>query len=220
VTDYHLARKRMIDTQIVRRGIRDRAVIQAMSTVPRHRFVEGALGDRAYGDFPLPIGNGQTISQPYIVALMTEALQLKGGEKVLEVGTGSGYQTAILAEIAERVVTVERVGSLVRQARAILEELGYHRVVIHLSDGTLGWKQTAPYDAILVAAGAPEIPPGLSGQLVEGGRLVIPVGPRHQQSLIRVTRREGQESVEDLGSCVFVPLIGDRGWPEPPPSGP
>ena len=214
MTNYHLARKRMVEKQIVGRGIRDRAVIRAMSSVPRHLFVGEALRDRAYGDLPLPIGSGQTISQPYMVARMTEALQLTGVEKVLEIGTGSGYQTAVLAETAGRVVSLERIGSLLRHARSTLEELGCHRVVFHLSDGTLGWKEAAPYDAILVAAGAPEIPKELSSQLVDGGRLVIPVGSMEQQSLMRLVRLEAGDRVEDLGRCVFVPLIGDRGWPD------
>jgi len=214
VTNYHLARKKMVENQIVARGIRDRAVIRAMSTVPRHLFVGEALRDRAYGDFPLPIGNGQTISQPYMVARMTEALQLTGVEKVLEIGTGSGYQAAVLAETAGRVVSLERIGSLLRSARATLEDIGCHRVVVHLSDGTLGWKEAAPYDAILVAAGAPEIPKELMSQLVEGGRLVIPVGSMDQQSLKRLVRLEEGNRIEDLGSCVFVPLIGYKGWPD------
>ncbi len=209
---FHLARKRMVETQIIGRDITDQAVIRAMGSIPRHLFVEEALRDRAYGDFPLPIGSGQTISQPFMVALMTSSLGLTGVERVLEIGTGSGYQTAVLAEIAGRVVSVERLGSLVPQARALLERLGYHRVVIHSADGTLGWKEGAPYDAILVTAGAPEVPRELVGQLEEGGRLVIPVGPRQRQVLKRVTRRGNTESVENLGGCVFVPLIGKSGW--------
>lgn len=211
---YQLARKRMVETQIVRRGISDQAVIRAMSNVPRHLFVEEALRDRAYGDFPLPIGSGQTISQPYMVALMTSSLGLTGLEKVLEIGTGSGYQTAILAEIAERVVSVERISNLIGPARARLESLGYHRVVIHAADGTLGWREGAPYDAILVTAGAPEVPGELVDQLAEGGKLVIPVGPRSSQVLKRITRLKEGERVESLGGCVFVPLIGCRGWSE------
>lgn len=204
----------MVDTQIIRRGITDQAVIRAMGSIPRHFFVEEAFRDRAYGDFPLPIGSGQTISQPFMVALMTSSLGLTGVERVLEVGTGSGYQTAVLAEIAERVVSVERLSSLVAPARDLLERLGYHRVVIHAADGTLGWKDGAPYDAILVTAGAPEVPRELVGQLKEGGRLVIPVGPRQSQVLKRVTRLGSDEIVDDLGGCVFVPLIGKSGWSE------
>jgi protein-L-isoaspartate(D-aspartate) O-methyltransferase len=209
---FHLARKRMVETQIIRRDITDQAVIRAMGSIPRHLFVEEALRDRAYGDFPLPIGSGQTISQPFMVALMTSSLGLTGVERVLEIGTGSGYQTAVLAEIAERVVSVERLGILVPPARTLLERLGYHRVVIHSADGTLGWKDGAPYDAILVTAGAPEVPRELLGQLEEGGRLVIPVGARQSQVLKRVTRRGSTEITENLGGCVFVPLIGKSGW--------
>jgi protein-L-isoaspartate(D-aspartate) O-methyltransferase len=212
---FHLARKRMVETQIVRRGITDQAVIRAMGSIPRHFFVEEALRDRAYGDFPLPIGSGQTISQPFMVALMTSSLGLTGVERVLEIGTGSGYQTAVLAEIAERVVSVERIADLVPPARELLERLGYHRVVIHAADGTMGWKSGAPYDAILVTAGAPEVPRELVDQLRQGGRLVIPVGPRQRQVLKRVTRRGDGETVENLGGCVFVPLIGRSGWSEP-----
>lgn len=204
----------MVETQIIRRGITDQSVIRAMGSIPRHFFVEEALRDRAYGDFPLPIGSGQTISQPFMVALMTSSLGLTGVERVLEIGTGSGYQTAVLAEITERVVSVERIAGLVPPARELLERLGYHRVVIHASDGTLGWKAGAPYDAVLVTAGAPEVPRELVAQLREGGRLVIPVGPRQKQVLKRVTRRGDGETVEDLGECVFVPLIGRSGWSE------
>lgn len=213
LTDFHLARKRMVETQIVGRGIRDPAVIRAMSTVPRHLFVEEALQDQSYGDFPLPIGNGQTISQPYIVALMTEALRLSGEETVLEIGTGSGYQTAVLAEIVRRVVSIERIGSIVTRARRTLEELGYHHVVIHLADGSMGWKESAPYEAVIVTAGSPEIPRELVEQLSIDGRLVIPVGSRHHQTLKRLTRHRDGEQVEDLGGCVFVPLVGRLGWP-------
>ena len=204
----------MVETQIIARGIRDTAVIRAMSNVPRHLFVEEALRDQAYGDYPLPIGHGQTISQPYMVAVMTEALQLTGVEKVLEIGTGSGYQSAVLAEIAERVITVERIAALATKARNILAELGYHRAVVYTSDGTVGWREGAPYDAVIVTAGSPEVPRELIEQLREGGRLVIPVGTRHLQSLRRITRMADGEREEDLGGCVFVPLIGRRGWPE------
>ena len=214
MTDYHLARKRMVERQILERGIRDPAVIRALSTVPRHLFVEEALRDQAYSDFPLPIGRGQTISQPYMVALMTESLKLTGVEKVLEIGTGSGYQTAVLAEITSPVVTVERIGSLVTRAREILDQLGHYRVITHVADGTLGWKDSAPFDAILVTAGSPRIPRDLVEQLADGGRLVIPVGDHHLQKLMRLTLTGGEEKVEDLGDCVFVPLIGRRGWSE------
>lgn len=210
--DYPHARKRMIESQLLPRGIRDPGVIRAMAKTPRHLFVEEALRDRAYGDYPLPIGFGQTISQPYMVACMTEALRLDGEAKVLEIGTGSGYQTAILAEIADRVFTVERIGPLARRARELLDRLGYHRVVLLQGDGTLGWKEHAPYDAIIVTAGAPCVPASLSAQLAEGGRLVIPVGSRFVQNLIRITHHAGGDDREDLGGCVFVNLVGQEGW--------
>jgi protein-L-isoaspartate(D-aspartate) O-methyltransferase len=212
VTDYHLARKRMVERQIAARGIRSPAVIRALTAVPRHLFVEEALRDRAYGDFPLPIGLGQTISQPYMVALMTEALELSGIEKVLEIGTGSGYQTAVLAELADRIITVERIPELARRARDLLEHLGCHRVFVTQGDGTVGWKDGAPYDAILVTAGSPEVPDDLIDQLGKGGRLVIPVGSRDLQRLKRITRTSEGLHEEDLGGCMFVPLLGKKGW--------
>jgi protein-L-isoaspartate(D-aspartate) O-methyltransferase len=206
----------MVDAQLIARGVRDPEVLRALGRVPRHLFVDEAFRDRAYGDGALPIGHGQTISQPLMVATMTEALQLEGTEKVLEIGTGSGYQTAVLAEIADRVFSVERVAALYRRARALLDRLGYHRVVLSHGDGTLGWRDHAPYDAIVVTAGAPHVPAALREQLQEGGRLVIPVGGRHQQNLLRVTRREGGDLRETLGGCVFVSLIGNDGWPQEP----
>jgi protein-L-isoaspartate(D-aspartate) O-methyltransferase len=202
----------MVDTQLVARGVRDPEVLRALGRVPRHLFVEEALRDRAYGDGALPIGYDQTISQPFMVATMTEALQLQGGEKLLEIGTGSGYQTSVLAEIAERVFSVERIAPLHRRARALLDQLGYHNVVLRHGDGTLGWSDHAPYDAIVVTAGAPHLPRALRDQLAIGGRLVIPVGERHRQDLLRITRCEGEDKRELLGACVFVDLIGDDGW--------
>jgi len=213
VSDQHLARRRMLQTQIAARGIRDPEVLRAIGRVPRHLFVEGALRDRAYGDHPLPIGHGQTISQPYIVALMTEALRLGGEEKVLEIGTGSGYQTAVLAEIAERVFSIEVVAPLYRRTRALLDQLGYHNVVLLHGDGTLGVPDYAPYDAILVTAGAPHVPERLLDQLSPGGRLVIPVGDRRTQSLLRLTRTADGIEREELGGVVFVDLVGRDGWP-------
>jgi protein-L-isoaspartate(D-aspartate) O-methyltransferase len=214
MSDFATARRRMVETQLIARGVRDPEVLRALGRVPRHLFVDEAFLDRAYGDSALPIGHGQTISQPLMVATMTEALQLEGTEKVLEIGTGSGYQTAVLAEIADRVFSVERVAALYRRARALLDRLGYHRVVLKHGDGTLGWRDHAPYDAIVVTAGAPHVPAALRDQLKEGGRLVIPVGGRHQQDLVRVTRRAGGDLSELLGGCVFVSLIGNDGWPQ------
>ena len=208
-------RMRMVDTQIRARGIRDMRLLQVMQTIPRHLFVEEVMMEQAYNDNPLPIGEKQTISQPYIVALMTEALSLTGTEKVLEIGTGSGYQTAILAKLAERVCSIERIASLAGRARKILDFLNVYNVAIRVGDGTYGWKEEAPYDAILVTAGAPRVPAVLVEQLGAGGRLVIPVGSRSTQTLLKVTRLS-EDSLdvkqEDLGGCRFVDLIGEHGW--------
>jgi len=205
----------MVDTQIQARGITNPRLLEAMSKIPRHFFVEEALTDQAYNDNPLPIGELQTISQPYMVALMTDALDLKGRERVLEIGTGSGYQTALLAELADQVFSIERIASLANNARRILDHLGYYNVAIRVGDGTYGWKEEAPFDAILVTAGAPEIPQPLIEQLEIGGRLVLPVGGRSIQDLIKVTRQsEDIHDVkkENLGGCRFVDLIGEYGW--------
>jgi protein-L-isoaspartate(D-aspartate) O-methyltransferase len=205
----------MVDSQIRSRGVRDERVLRAMEKIPRHLFIDEGLIDQAYSDNPLPIGEKQTISQPYIVALMTEALELKGREKVLELGTGSGYQAAILAELADRVFTVERIASLAQKARKLLESLNYYNVVIRVGDGTYGWREESPFDAIAVSAGSPSIPRMLVEQLTIGGRLVIPVGGRYSQSLIKLTRlSENPDDVkkEDLGGCRFVSLIGEHGW--------
>jgi protein-L-isoaspartate(D-aspartate) O-methyltransferase len=212
---YAKQRKKMVDSQIRSRGVRDERVLRAMEKIPRHLFIDEGLIDQAYNDNPLPIGEKQTISQPYIVALMTEALELKGREKVLELGTGSGYQAAILAELADRVFTVERIASLAQKARKLLESLNYYNVVIRVGDGTYGWREESPFDAIAVSAGSPSIPRMLVEQLAIGGRLVIPVGGRYSQSLIKLTRlSENPDDVkkEDLGGCRFVSLIGEHGW--------
>ncbi len=208
-------RLRMVDAQIRSRGIRDPRVLQAMEKVPRHLFVEEALMDQAYNDTPLPIEEGQTISQPYIVALMTEALALRGKEKVLEIGTGSGYQTAVLCELAGVVFSIERIALLAGLARRRLDALGCFNAAIRVGDGTYGWREEAPFEAIMVTAGAPRVPRLLVEQLAPGGRLVVPVGGRHVQSLLRLTRRgEDPEDVEttDLGGCRFVDLVGEHGW--------
>ncbi len=210
--DFPKARLKMVEEQIISREIRDARVIAAMKKVPRHRFVEEALQSQAYSDHPLPIGEKQTISQPYMVALMTEALQLTGKEKVLEIGAGSGYQTAILAELAERVYSIERIRSLAIKARQLLYELGYFNVEIKIFDGTYGWLEESPFDAIVVTAGAPDIPQPLLDQLAMGGRLVIPVGDAFVQDLIRVTKSGEGIKKEDLGGCRFVKLIGKFGW--------
>jgi len=211
--DFAIARERMVADQLRARGITDPRVLTAMGRVPRHRFVEEALAARAYGDYPLPIGEKQTISQPYMVALMTQALELVGGERVLEVGTGSGYQTAILAELATKVYSVERIRGLADRARAILEELGYYNVLIRVGDGTLGWREEGPFDAVLVTAAAPEVPAPLVEQLKAGGRLVIPVGGSTAQVLkCLVKEPDGLVRESELVGCVFVKLVGEQGW--------
>ncbi len=213
-TDYAIARDRMVAEQLRARGIRDERVLAAMARLPRHRFVQEALAGRAYGDIPLPIGDGQTISQPYMVALMSEALGLRGDERVLEVGTGSGYQTAVLAELAGKVYSVERVRSLADRALRLLGDLGYYNIRVRVGDGSLGWAEEAPFDAILVTAGAPEIPAPLTTQLAAGGRLVAPVGGPQAQVLRRMTRRTEGDVTDDLVGCVFVKLVGVGGWPD------
>jgi protein-L-isoaspartate(D-aspartate) O-methyltransferase len=210
--DYRLAREKMVETQLVPRNITDPGVLAAMRKVPRHRFVEKGLLGEAYADHPLPIGHGQTISQPYIVALMTQALELTGTEYTLEIGTGSGYQTAILAELSRRVYTVERVKPLINGTMRLLDELGYTNIVYKTYDGTLGWEENSPYDAIIVTAGAPKIPEPLIGQLADRGRLVIPVGDRYTQELVRITRRKDKLVRKGFGGCRFVDLIGEHGW--------
>lgn len=215
MSDYAIARRRMVEDQVVARGVRDQRVIDAMLRVSRHLFVPEALAAQAYSDFPLPIGERQTISQPYMVAVMSEALQLKGGEKVLEVGTGSGYQAAVLALLARQVFSLERIPALARQARRTLDKCGFARVNVRVTDGTFGWEEEAPFDGIVVTAGAPSIPQPYRNQLAIGGRLVIPVGDRLSQVLVRVTRLSERDFREErLLGCRFVPLVGDHGWRE------
>ena len=209
------ARRRMVAEQVEARGCRDQAVLSAMRRVPRHLFVDPALRERGYDDAPLPIGERQTISQPYMVAIMTEALELAPGERVLEVGTGSGYQAAVLAEMGAHVISLERIPVLAERARSILESLGYaHRVRVQLADGTLGWPAEAPYEAILVTAGAPQIPRPLVEQVATGGRLVLPMGDDELQTLVRIRRRREGLVEEYLGECRFVKLLGSYGWEE------
>jgi protein-L-isoaspartate(D-aspartate) O-methyltransferase len=203
----------MVAEQLERRGIRDPRVLRAVSKIPRHLFVEEALVGRAYGDHPLPIGEGQTISQPYMVALMSEALGLAGHERVLEIGTGSGYQTAVLAELCGKVFTIERLKSLSDRAMRRLDELGYYNVLARVGDGTLGWREEAPFDGVMVTAAAPEVPAALLDQLAAKGRLVIPVGDAHTQVLRKCVRDDTELRWTDLGGCVFVKLIGQQGWP-------
>lgn len=213
--DYSIARRRMVAQHIIARGITDQKIISVMEEVPRHQFVEEALQSQAYTDYALPIGEKQTISQPFIVAAMTEALTLKQDDRVLEVGTGSGYQSAILSRLVSHVFSVERIVSLARRARRILDSLHYSNVHIHVSDGSSGWAEQAPFDAIIVTAGAPEVPQDYLDQLTIGGRLVIPVGNGNSQVLKRIIRTADQTfSEEDLLDCRFVPLIGEHGWSE------
>jgi protein-L-isoaspartate(D-aspartate) O-methyltransferase len=212
VVDLSLARDNLIAKLSLE--ISDKRVLEAMRRVPREAFVPQDQYYAAYEDRPLSIGFGQTISQPYIVALMVQALELKGGDKVLELGAGSGYEAAILAELAREVVTVERVSELVEGAKRALEKLGYSNVKVHLAGRELGWSDEAPYGAIIVSAGAPTIPQILLNQLSFGGRLVIPVGSRWQQDLLKVTKRRKGNKVENLGGCYFVPLIGEGAWEE------
>lgn len=202
----------MVQEQIIGRGIKDLRVIEAMRKIPRHFFVDAGIANRSYEDSALPIGEKQTLSQPYMAARMTEALDLRGGERVLEVGTGSGYQTALLAELCFNVFSVEKIRALARKARAVLDRLEYHNIAIHVGDGTIGWSEHAPYDAIIVAAGAPAVPKPLLDQLTVGGRLVIPVGDEQSQELMRITRSATGCEEERLGECRFVKLWGKYGW--------
>lgn len=213
---FNKLRSEMVEHQLRARGICDERVLEAFLKVPRHEFVRPEDVQRAYEDHPLPIGFGQTISQPYMVATMTEALQLQGDEKALEIGAGSGYQAAILAELCREVYAIERIAELATCAQETLQRLGYTNVHIVVGDGTLGLPEHAPFDAIVVSAAAPDVPPALVEQLAHGGRLVIPVGPPYTQMLLRVTkeRETGQIKQEEICPCVFVPLVGEFGWPD------
>ncbi|OQX16723.1 MAG: protein-L-isoaspartate O-methyltransferase [Desulfobulbaceae bacterium A2] len=206
-------RERMVQEQLLTRGIYDPAVLAAMRTVPRHLFVEDALQSGAYGDHPLPIGGGQTISQPFIVALMTQALALRAEDRVLEIGTGSGYQAAILAQICARVYTIERINSLLVKSRRLFDRLHYHNIVSRLDDGTHGWPDEAPFDAIIVTAGGPEIPSPLLEQLADPGRLVMPVGSQTAQELVLLEKSGVTWSRRVVESVRFVNLVGAHGWP-------
>lgn len=210
--DYASELKRMVEHQLRRRSIADPRVLEVMERIPRHRFLPDPEEAAAYDDHPLSIGSGQTISQPYMVALMTESLRLKGEERVLEIGTGSGYQTAILAELSREVYSVERLPKLAESARAVLEALGYQRVKVIAGDGTLGYPEAAPYDRIIVTAAAPKIAQPWIDQLADEGRLVVPLGERWGQQLTVVTKRDGDLDQETICGCVFVPLVGEHGW--------
>lgn len=210
---FYIARKRMVEEQI-RPEVKDERVLDAFAKVPRHLFVDEGMIDQAYKDHPLYIGEGQTISQPLIVAMMTELLELKGGEKVLEIGTGSGYQTAILCELAKHVYTIERIAKLANRARKVLYDLGYINFTLNVGDGTLGWKEHAPYDGIIVTAGAPLAPAPIIEQLADGGRLVIPIGGEFEQVLTVIRRVEDKIIEKPISGCRFVKLVGEYGWKE------
>ncbi|MFN3396384.1 MAG: protein-L-isoaspartate(D-aspartate) O-methyltransferase [Thermodesulfovibrionales bacterium] len=214
--DFQNLRDLMVDTQLIPRGIRDERVLKAMRKVPRHLFIDESQWFRAYDDMALPIGEGQTISQPYMVAIMTELLELKGYEKVLEIGTGSGYQAAILAELSKEVYTIERVQSLSERASMVLRSLDYDNVHLRVGDGTLGWPEEAPFDRVIITAACPEIPEPVINQLNEGGIVVAPVGERFSQVLLKVRKEAGKLNEEYHTPCVFVPLIGKYGWKDNP----
>lgn len=210
--DYALLRKRMVQEQLVPRAIKDPRVLDAFYKVERHKFVPESLMASAYGDFPLAIGEGQTISQPYIVALMSECLDLRGEEKVLEIGTGSGYQTAILAQLCQMVYSIERIESLAERAKNLLEELGYSNIKIMTGDGTLGWPKEAPFDRIIVTAASPRVPQPLIDQLKDPGKLILPVGDTFSQVLTVVEKKKGKIHSTEICGCVFVSLLGEHGW--------
>jgi protein-L-isoaspartate(D-aspartate) O-methyltransferase len=209
---YRMLRQRMVEEQLENRGIVDQRVLTAMREVPRHLFVPEAYREFAYDDRPLPIGREQTISQPYIVALMLQSLELVGSERALEVGTGSGYQAAVLGQLVSHVYTVEVIPELAHAARTLLAALHYDNVEVLAANGSIGWQAEAPYDAIIVAAASPQIPPSLINQLKDQGRLVLPVGSHFDQRLLRVRKRGERIETEDLGGCAFVPLVGEEGW--------
>ncbi len=210
--EWERKRKAMVEEQLRSRGIVDERVLEVMGRICREKFVPLKDRDVAYSDGPLPIGEDQTISQPYMVAIMTECLALKGEEKVLEIGTGSGYQAAILLELAKEVYTIERIPALAERAKKTLEELGYTNFHLKIDDGSEGWPETAPFDGIIVTAAAPDVPNVLVDQLADGGRLVIPIGSRYSQTLCLITKKGGEILKEEFTSCIFVPLIGEYGW--------
>lgn len=210
--DFNELREIMVKTQLIPRGIKDKRVLGAMKSVPRHLFVDKSMQHRAYDDMALSIGEGQTISQPYMVAIMSELLELKGDEKVLEVGTGSGYQAAILAEIAKEIFTIERVESLSKQAKEKFKSLGYKNIHVKVGDGTSGWQEEAPFNRIIITAGTPKIPEPLINQLSDEGIIIAPVGDRFSQQLIKLKKSQRQFSESYHTPCVFVPLIGEYGW--------
>ncbi len=209
--DYEALRKSMVDEQLLQRGIKDKKVLWAFYKVERHRFVPEDISDSAYADFPLAIGEGQTISQPYMAALMTECLALSGSERVLEIGTGSGYQSAILAQLCKEVFSLERIGSLAKRTEALLKELGYANIKIKIGDGTLGWLEESPFDRIIITAAASEVPLPLTEQLKDGGKTILPLGEASSQILTVISKKEGRLELSQICPCVFVPLIGKFG---------
>ena len=213
-TDYEKEREHMVKSQLARRGIKDQRVLEAMRRVPRHLFIPESTRNLAYCDGPLPIGHGQTISQPYIVALMTEILEIEGKERVLEVGTGSGYQAAILSRLVRQVYSVERHAALAQQAEKLFAQLGYDNIVVRVGNGTLGWPEHSPYEAIIITAAAPDVPRPLTDQLADGGRLVAPVGSQWSQVLVKVRRQDDLLIRERRTAVAFVPLVGKYGWEE------
>jgi protein-L-isoaspartate(D-aspartate) O-methyltransferase len=210
--DFERIRELMVEEQLISRGVEDGRVTEAMRRIPRHLFVEEALWERAYEDHPLPIGEGQTISQPFMVGTMTQALALKGNERILEIGTGSGYQTAILAELSDQVFTIERFENLSKGAQENLRQLGYNNIVFRVGDGCLGWREFSPYDGILVTAGAPDVPKSLFDQMKDGGRMIVPIGGSKSQDLVLVRKIGNSMKHETICGCVFVPLIGRGAW--------
>jgi len=214
LNNYEKERGRMVEEQLLLRGVKDERVLSAMRMVPRHEFLPEAIRGMAYQDSALPLGEAQTMSQPYMVALMSELLGLQGAERVLEIGTGSGYQAAVLSKLCGKVYSVERIKPLAERARATLDRLGYRSVAIKVYDGTYGWKEMSPFDAIMVTAGAPDVPAPLVDQLREGGRMVIPVGERYGQVLLKVVKTSSGSVTERNIPCTFVPLIGSHGWKE------
>ncbi|MBU1726444.1 MAG: protein-L-isoaspartate(D-aspartate) O-methyltransferase [Candidatus Omnitrophica bacterium] len=212
--DYSILRKRMVEEQLIPRGIQNKKLLDAFYKVERHRFVPEDLKETVYGDFPVPIGDGQTISQPYIVALMTKCLDLTGEEKVLEIGTGSGYQAAILAELAKEVCSIERFPGLAKRAEAILIELGYKNIKLKCADGTLGWEEEAPFDRIIITAAAPRLPLPMTEQLKEGGKIAVPLGEGFSQVLTLFQKKNNRLESTPVCGCVFVPLIGKYGYRE------
>ncbi len=210
--DYPVLRKRMVEEQLLPRGIKDKRVLEAFYKVERHKFIPENIRTSAYADFPVPIGEGQTISQPYMVALMTECLDLKGEEKVLEIGTGSGYQTAILAELAKEIYSIERFESLGKRAEILLRQMEYINIKIKVDDGTLGWEEFAPFDRIIVTAASPNIPLPLIEQLKENGKLILPLGESYSQILTLIEKKKDVLNSTNICGCVFVPLVGRYGW--------